>query len=193
MQRRCWQCQLKHAPAKRCGLLCLWRRKRATLLTRCCLYCLSCCRTHMRKLAPRCYEIKREQKIIEYNNAGCFYRFVNNKLSCGRGLGELGDGKVGIIVSDAEWADLLNDYFGFVCTADNGTMTAVERLVPNGVDLEPIEFTPGEVHASIKKLKAGGASGSNGFLPLLFKKTAGCICGTFITNLLFVKFVQVSR
>jgi len=46
----------------------------------------------------RDYEIKREQKIIEHNNTGSIYRFVNNKLSCMRGLGALGDGKGGVIV-----------------------------------------------------------------------------------------------
>jgi len=76
----------------------------------------------------RDYKIKQEQKIIERNYAGCFYRFVNNKLSCKRGLGTLGDGKGGVIVSDAERADLLNDdYFSSVCMTDNGAMPTVER------------------------------------------------------------------
>jgi len=110
----------------------------------------------------RDYEIKREQKVIERNNAGCFYRFVNNKLSCKRGLGALGDGNGGVIVSDAERADLLNDYFSSVCTTDNGAKHAVERLVPTGVDTESVEFTSGKVHAAIKKLKVVGASGPDG-------------------------------
>jgi hypothetical protein len=76
----------------------------------------------------RDYEIKREQKIIEHNNAGCFYRFVINKLSCKRGPGALGDCKGRIILSDAKRADLLNDFSGSVFAADNGTMPAVERL-----------------------------------------------------------------
>jgi hypothetical protein len=60
------------------------------------------------------YEIKCEQKVIERNNAGCFYRFVNNKLSCKRGLGALSDNKGGVIVSNAERADLLNNYNRYV-------------------------------------------------------------------------------
>ena len=73
-------------------------------------------------------------------------------------------------MSDAERAELLNDYFSSVCTADNGAMPTVERLVPTGVEIESVEFMPGKVHDAIKKLKAGGASGPDGFLPLLFKK-----------------------
>jgi len=34
----------------------------------------------------RDYEIKQEHKIIQRNNADCFYRLVNNKLSGKRGL-----------------------------------------------------------------------------------------------------------
>jgi len=37
------------------------------------------------------------------------YRFVNNKQSCKRGLGALGDGKGEQRVSNAERADLLNN------------------------------------------------------------------------------------
>jgi len=55
-------------------------------------------------------------------------------VSCSRGLGALGDDKGGVIVSDAEWADLLNDYFSFVCMTDNGAMPGVDCLVPTGID-----------------------------------------------------------
>jgi len=131
-------------------------------------------------------DIKREQKIIELNTAGCFYRFVNNKLSCKRGLGALGDGKGGVIVSDAERADLLIDYFSSVCMTDNGAVPTVERLVPTGVDIESVDFTTGKVHAAIKKLDVGGSSGPNGFPPVLFSKTADCIVGPIVTHLLVI-------
>jgi len=105
------------------------------------------------------------------------FLFVNNKLSCRCGLDALGDGKGGVIVSDAERADLLNDYLSSVCTTDNGATPTVERLVPSGINIDSVEFTPGKVYAAIKKLKVGGASGPDGFPPLLFKKTADCIVG----------------
>jgi len=129
--------------------------------------------------------------LIERNNAGCFYRFVNNKLSCKRGLGALADGKGGVIVSEAERADLLNDYFSSVCTTYNGAKPTVERLVPTGVDIKTVEFTPGKVHVAMKKLKVGGASGPDGFPPLLFKKTADCIVGPL--SLIFWSFMSVGK
>jgi len=76
-----------------------------------------------------------------------------------------------------------------VCTTDNGAIPTVERLVPSGVDIESVEFTPGRVHAAIKKLKVGSASSPDGFLPLLCKKTADCIVGSF--SLIFSSFISV--
>jgi len=32
------------------------------------------------------YEMKREQKVIECNNAGTFFNFIHNRLSCKSGL-----------------------------------------------------------------------------------------------------------
>jgi hypothetical protein len=139
----------------------------------------------------RDYEIKHEQKVIERNNAGCFNRFVKNKLSCKRGSGALSDNNGSVIVSDAEHADLLNNYFSSVCTVDNGTIPTVERSVPANVEIESIEFTPCKIHAAIKKLKAGGASGPDGFLPLLFKKVAACIAEPLPPN--FTSFMSVGK
>jgi len=59
-------------------------------------------------------EWKKEQQIIERYNAGSFYRFVNSKLSCKRGLGALSKSTGGVIVGEAERADLLNSYFSSV-------------------------------------------------------------------------------
>jgi len=114
---------------------------------------------------------------------------VNNKLSGKRGLGALGDGKGGVIVSDAERANLLNDYFSSVCTTNNGAMLTVDRLAPTGVDKESVKFTPWKVHAAIKTLNVGSASGPDGFQPLLFKKTADCIVG--LLSLIFSPFMSV--
>jgi len=47
----------------------------------------------------------------------------------GHCLGALDDGQGVVIVSDAERAELLNDYFSSACTTDNGAMPTVERLV----------------------------------------------------------------
>ena len=139
----------------------------------------------------RDYEIKKEQKIIECNNAGSFYRFVNKKLSCRRGLGALHNNMGDVIVSDAERADLLNSYFSSVCTTDNGIMPIFERSVPDNVVIDSVEYTPGKVRAAIKKLKAGGSCGPDGYPPMLFKRTADCIAEPL--SLMFTSLMSVSK
>jgi len=111
IKSRCWYpAALRHAISKK---RCLWSRKRSYPTNKLLSTAYHAAELKCRHLLHD-YEIKREQKIIERINGGCFYRFVNNNLSCKRGLGALGDGKGGVIVSDAERADLFNDYFSSV-------------------------------------------------------------------------------
>ena len=60
--------------------------------------------------------------------AGLFYKFVNSKSCCRSSVGTLKgpDGKVA--VSDQEKADLLNSYFGSVCTVDDGSVGRTSTL-----------------------------------------------------------------
>ena len=60
---------------------------------------------HCRQLICK-YEIKREQKVIDNNNAGCFFHFVNRKLSCKRGLGTLINDNGDIVTSVTDRANL---------------------------------------------------------------------------------------
>jgi len=92
--RRWYPAALRHAINKK---RCLWCRKRSDLTNTLLSTAYHTAELKFRNLL-RDYEIKREQKIIERNNVCCFYRFVNNKLSCKRGLGALGNGKGGVIV-----------------------------------------------------------------------------------------------
>jgi len=57
------------------------------------------------------YEMKREQKVIECNNDGTFFNFINNNISCKRGIGALNNDNGDLITDDGDRANLLNDYF----------------------------------------------------------------------------------
>jgi len=65
--------------------------------------------------------MKREQKVIECKNAGTVFNFINNKLSCKRGLGALNNDNGNVITDDGDRANLINDYFASMCTSDNLT------------------------------------------------------------------------
>ena len=68
-----------------------------------------------------------------------------------------------VIVSDAERADMINSYFSYVCTTDNGIMPIYERSVPDSVVIDSVEFTPGKVRAAIRQLKSSGSCGPDGY------------------------------
>ena len=137
------------------------------------------------------YEIKQEQKIIDSNNAGGFYRFVNAILSCKRGIGALKKDNGDVGLTDVERANLLNDYFASVTVKDNGSMPVFDRVVPDDAKLESVDFTVENVFAAIKKLKAGGSSGPDGFPPVLFKKLAGIVAEPL--SLIFNSFMSVGK
>jgi len=59
------------------------------------------------QLLIRNYEPKREQKVIDSNNTGSFFNFVNKKLTCKKGVGVLRDEQSGNTVSgDEEQANM---------------------------------------------------------------------------------------
>jgi len=108
------------------------------------------------QLLIRNYELKREQKVIESNNAGSFFNFVNKNLTCKKGVDVLRDEQSGNTVSDdEERANMLNTYCSSVCTQDNGLNPSIVRAVSDNVFIDNIAFTPFKVAMAIKRLTAG--------------------------------------
>jgi len=68
------------------------------------------------------YEIMREKKIIQSNNQGRFYKYVNNKLSNKSGVGMLKNEDGVMITDDVEHANLLNNFFCSTNSKDNVVM-----------------------------------------------------------------------
>jgi len=71
----------------------------------------------------RNYKIKKEQQVIRANNTGDFYKFVNRRLSCKRGIGASRDDTDKLVTDDKQRADMLNSYFSSVVSQDNETYT----------------------------------------------------------------------
>ncbi len=149
--RRWYPAALKRAIARK---RCLWRKHRESPDDERLLAAYHSAERKCRQML-RDYEIKRDNRVIDSDNAGSFFRFVNGKLSCKRGLGAINDEKGGVITGDAERANLLNDYFTSMCVDDDGETPAFDQVVSE--NLENIQFTPEQVHAAIKQLKLGGA------------------------------------
>ena len=66
------------------------------------------------------FELRKEQKVVDSNDTGSFYNFVNRRLTCEKGVGALQNDNNEIVVSDNERANFLNEYFSSVCTTDDG-------------------------------------------------------------------------
>jgi len=143
------------------------------------------------RLLVRRYEIKKEQKIIEANNMGDFYKFINKKLSCKVGIGALRDEARKILTTDIERAMALNEYFASAGVADNGIAPHMPSRVQPGVSLSGVVFTEAKVRAAIKKLKNNTASGVDGWPPLLFKKLINSLAHPLA--ILFQSFFSVGK
>jgi len=72
---------------------------------------------------------------------GTFYRFVNGKLSCKSGVGPLKTDCDQLILDDTEKAEILNNYFMSIFTADNGNLPDFGRRVDESVFINHVEFT----------------------------------------------------
>ena len=185
--QRWYPAAIKHAVARK---RCLWRKHRESPDDVNLMAAYRRADEKYRQLV-REHEIKREQRVIESDNVGSFFRFVNGKLSCRRGLGALNDDNGNVVTSDIDRANLLNDYFTSMCTDDDGNKPPFERIVPDDSNLESVEFTPEIVHAAIKKLKLAGASGPDGFPPRLFKQLASSLAEPL--SLMFTSFMSVGK
>ena len=169
---------------------CLWRMKRESP-DNTDLFAAYRDAEHKCRYLMQQYEMKREQNVIECNNAGTFFNFINNKLLCKRGLGALKNDNGDLITDDGDRANLLNDYFASMGTSDNGIIPDLERVVPEKSNLENIEFTSDNIYAAIRKLRLNGASGPDGFPLRLFKTLASCLSAPL--SLLFSSFMSIGK
>ena len=83
-----------------------------------------------------------EEHLVESDNLGQFYNYVNRKLSYKGGVGPLKDDE-GVNTDDSQSkASILNEYFSTVFSRDNGQMptTAISRCA-DADKLQSMYFT----------------------------------------------------
>ena len=89
------------------------------------------------------FDIERENRILDVNDLGAFYKFVNSKLGSRGGVSPLYDPSGTFLVSDKEKADLLGAYFESVFTVDDGLLpTFYHRLPSSNSRLCDININP---------------------------------------------------
>ena len=142
------------------------------------------------KLAIHDFDARRESHVLESNNLGAFYKFVNNKLGNNRGIAPLHDSHGKLIVSDVDKANLINNYLQSVFTCDNHSLPDFPtRLPPNSPGICDVTISPIIVHRIIRKLKINSAAGPDGIPPIFFKNTDRTLNSPL--TLLFRSFIDL--
>ena len=101
------------------------------------------------------FDVSREQKILNANNLGSFYRYVNKRLSSTTGIAPLKDHSGEILFSDVEKAELLNEYFVSVFTVDDGNIPPfTSRLPSSSSGINDINTSPAAVRRVLGSLKS---------------------------------------
>ena len=76
------------------------------------------------------YDIDCEEKILNSNNLGAFYKFVNKKLTSSSGVAPLINSEGILISADIDKANLLNKYFESVFIQDDGNLPIFPSRFP---------------------------------------------------------------
>jgi len=105
------------------------------------------------KTAVRRYEIAKENEVINSDNLGKFYRYVNNKMSCRSGVGALINKAGEHVTTDIEKSNVLNEYFSSVCTKDNGITPPFNISIPSDTSIHTVKFDVVKLLKAIKKIK----------------------------------------
>ena len=114
-----------------------------------------------------------EEHIIEANNLGAFYKFVNKRISNKSKISVVESPAGVTLTADLDIANAFNDYFASVGVASNEYTPQFPAL--NVPQLATIDVTEHDVLAAINKLKANLSAGPDGLPPLFFKRVRNAI------------------
>ena len=125
------------------------------------------CIHHWRFLIQQ-QQMRTEKRLIEANNIGSFFKFVNKRISNQTSIGPIVTPNNITLTTDYDKACSFNDYFTSVGRPDNG----ITPVCCNRTDicLDTIEVNATNVMAAIKKLKSNHTCGPDGLPPILFKR-----------------------
>ena len=129
-----------------------------------------------------------EERVIQANNLGAFYKHVNQRLRHRDAIAVLVDDSGLIVTANDKKASMFNKYFASVGISDNGKSGQTVQAVSTNT-LESIVFDERSVLLAIRKLKPNLCSGPDGLPPLLFKQLQSVIAKPL--TLLFTQLFSV--
>ena len=126
------------------------------------------------KIAIQNFDAERESKLLQSNNLGAFYKFVNKKLSSSTGVAPLANSSGTLITDDSDKANLLNSYFQSVFIHDDGNIPLFpSRFTPPTQHsvLSDVHITPQIISRIVQKIKPHSSAGPDNLPPIFFRKT----------------------
>ena len=147
--------------------------------------------TKLCHISIQTFEAKVESDIVESNNLGTFYRYINKRMNHQTSIAAIHDKTGNLVVHNSDKANLFNQYFSSVGVIDNGMLpTSMDGSI-NPTVLDSVVFTRSNVCAAISKLKNNLSSGPDGLPPLLYKQLKHCLAEPL--SLAFTQLLSVSE
>lgn len=141
--------------------------------------------------AIRAYEVTREQRLIEANNSGCFYRFMNRRLGNSTGVGPLRDKNGKFHFKGHDKAQLLNDTFGCSNVTDDGNQPQFPRRVSSDVTLENVDLSPQTLKRLVRKIRPKLSLDPEGYPSYLLKNAIDALAEPL--SLIYNSFSSVAK
>ena len=126
----------------------IWRVLRSSYSSE--LYIKYCNISHQCKNAIYEYDSERERNLLNANNLGAFYKFINKKIHSSSGIAPLCNNAGTLFTNDSEKANLLNSYFESVFIKDDGNLPNFPSRLPSAnlpIELNDIHISPAILQA----------------------------------------------
>ena len=141
------------------------------------------------RMAVRQYECRLETRLIESQNVGSFYKYVNSKLHNSSSCPLLNDANGSFVCNDQRKAEIFNCYFSSVNVEDDGKLPNFPNRTKDDVSLDMVQFTPEKIYRVVRKLRPKMTCDPEGYPPFLLKQLISVI--THPMSLLFTSFFSV--
>jgi len=110
------------------------------------------------RVALRADEVAHEQHIIDANDLGAFYRFINKRLAGRSSVGAIVADDGSILTDNHKKANAFNKYFASVGVSDDETVPPIRNTALSET-LDSVTFSETDVLKSINKLKCNLSAG----------------------------------
>ena len=112
-------------------------------------------------------------------------------MSNGKGIATLIDASGSPATNDKEKANLFNNYFGSVCTTDDGDIPTINKIVPDNVSLDDTDFNWNSVLRALQRLSPTNIAGPIISPLCFFGKLSNVLAGPL--SLLFSSFRSIGK